>query len=156
MAGKRQIEARWGLEFWRLVEDFADQGLPRCDVAKALGYTRDGFYALLTANPSRDPFGGSNIVAAYIRDSGEGFREALERMKAEGRSWGYAAKMIGYCDGSRLKRAAQMRGVMVELRGKPGRPRLAHVKPISVSDFTTGWPSWGKVYAMGEKKCQNK
>jgi hypothetical protein len=150
MAGKRQVEARWGLEFWQLVRDFADQGLPRCDVAKALGYTRDGFYALLTANPSRDPFEGSNIVAAYIRDSGEGFREALERMRDEGRSWEYAAKAIGYCDGSRLKRAAQMRGVMIELRGKPGRPRSTVSRKPTVSNFTTKWPSWNKVYAMGK------
>lgn len=147
MTGKRQVEARWGVNFWQLVSDFADQGLNRSDTARALGYRVDSFSKMLAQNPRRDPFEAFIVAQAYLKDTGETFRGALERMSAEGRSWSYAARAIGYVDGSRLKRAANARGVAVEMNSRPGRPRL-HAAPKKRDNFTTNWPTWEKVYAM--------
>lgn len=148
MPGQRQIEARWGVPFWQLVSDFADQGLPRSDVAKALGYHRDGFYDLLTRNPRKDPFESSNIVASYVRETGESFRAALERMAADGMSKNAAAVAIGYADSWSLGRAMIARGITVKFTPKLGRPRIHPVPVERGPNVTSGWPSWGQVYAM--------
>lgn len=145
---RKVIEARWGVLFWKLVADFADQGLSRSDTARAMGYKIDSFYKLLARNQQHDPFDTSVIPLAYLNDTGESMRRALERMAAEGRSWGYAARIIGYADGARLKRAALTRGINVEMNSKhTGRPRL-HPVAKKRDNLTTNWPTWEKVYAM--------
>lgn len=149
MTGIRLVEARWGVEFWQLVSDFAEQGLNRFDTARALGYSPQGFCHLLSRTPSKDPFDPSSRSLAYLKDTGENFREALERMALEQRSWAYAARVIGYSDGHTLKKAAQHRGIAVEMNSKhPGRPRIHPVAPKR-GDLTLNWPSWDTIYAMG-------
>lgn len=165
MIGKRKIESRWGVEFWQLIRDFADQGLTRFDTARALGYRPDSFCKMLAQNHKRDPFDDFIRAQAYLKDTGETMRQALERMAEERRSWGYAARVIGYSSGSELKKAAIKRGIIVEMNSKhPGRPRLHPVAPKR-GDLTLNWPSWAKVYEIGggaipeqrrKKKCLNK
>jgi hypothetical protein len=153
MSGKRQVEARWGVPFWQLVSDFAEQGLSRTETAKAIGYRFDSFSHLLAQNPSKDPFDSYVIAIQYLKDTGEGFREALERMSAEGRSWAYAARVIGYSDGARLKRAARSRGIIVEMNSSnTGRPRVRSKTISRGPNVTTGWPTWEQVYALGKSK----
>lgn len=155
MTGVRLVEARWGVEFWQLVSDFAEQGLNRFDTARALGYSPKGFCHLLSRHPGKDPFDPASRSLAYLRDTGENLRQALERMSKESRSWAYAAKVIGYCDGHTLKKAAQHRGIAVEMNSKhPGRPRIHPVAPKR-GDLTLNWPSWDKIYAMGGPGPQN-
>lgn len=165
MAGKRQIEARWGVEFWKLVSDFAEQGLSRFDTARALGYHPHSFCYLLASNPGKDPYEPFIRAAAYLKDTGETIRQALERMAAEGRSWGYAARVIGYSDGYALKRTAEARGIAVEMTSVHGRPRKREErKALREPGISGGWPSWEKIYEIGggpvpqqrRKKCQNK
>jgi hypothetical protein len=142
------VEARWGVEFWQLVSDFAEQGLSRFDTARAIGYRPEGFCHLLARMPGKDPFEPSSRALAYLKDTGENLRQALERMAAEGRSWGYAARAIGYASGSELKKAAIKRGILVQMNSKhPGRPRI-HPVPQKRDNLTVGWPSWSQVYAM--------
>ena len=150
MTGKRQVEARWGVKFWDLVTDFAEQGLNRSDTARALGYRVDSFSKLLAANPGHDPFEAFIVAQAYLKDTGETMRQALERLAAEGKTWGDAANVIGYSDGSRLKRAAASRGLTVQLRTIVGRPRRPEKrkKVDQGPNVTTGWPTWEKVYEM--------
>ena len=157
MTGKRQIEARWGVEFWQLVSDFAEQGLNRSDKARALGYRVDSFSKLLAQNPRRDPFDAFIVAQAYLKDTGETMRRALERMAAEGRSWAYAARAIGYGDAHNLKRAAIERGIIVEMNSRPGRPQTRQAAQKRDS-LTTNWPSWEKVYEItgGVKPTQRK
>lgn len=161
MTTKREVSTRWGMDFWQLIADFADQGLSRFDTARAIGYRPDSFCHLLARTPDKDPFEASAIALAYLKDTGENLRQALERMAAEGRSWGYAARAIGYCRGHVLKKAAAKRGILVRMNSKhTGRPRLHPVAPKR-GDLTLNWPSWEKVYAMGgpgpqikrKKKC---
>lgn len=153
MSGKRQVEARWGVPFWQLIRDFADQGLTRSDTARAIGYRVDSFCHMLANNPGRDPFDDFIVAQAYLKDTGETMRQALERMSAEGRSWGYAARQIGYGDSHNLKRAALARGINVQMNSKPtGRPRVRPIPAPKETPFTTGWPSWERVYAMGANK----
>ena len=149
MTGVRQVENRWGVIFWKLIADFADQGLSRFDTARAIGYRPDSFCALLGRHPEHDPFEDSVIALAYLKDTGETMRQALERMAEEGQSWGYAARQIGYADSTGLKRAAEARGIQVELKSTIGRPRT-HVKRRSEDrlNVTTSWPTWEKVYEM--------
>lgn len=151
MTGVRQIEARWGVIFWKLVADFADQGLSRSDTARALGYRVDSFSKLLAAHPEHDPFDPSVIAIAYLNDTGETMRQALERMAREGKTWADAAKVIGYSDGTRLKIATASRGWKVELRTDEGRPRTRKRRSDDRLNVTTGWPTWQQVYAMGSK-----
>lgn len=164
MSGQRQIEARWGVNFWQLVSDFADQGLTRFDTARALGYHPHSFCYLLASNPGKDPFEPFIRATAYLKDTGETMGQALHRMAEEGRSWGYAAKVIGYSEGHVLKRVAVARGIKVEMTSTHGRPRTRTVrKEPRGPNVTDGWPSWAKVYEMTsppsnprKKKCQNK
>ncbi len=151
MSGKRQIEARWGVEFWRLVSDLADQGLTRSDAARALGYRVDSFSKLLASNPAKDPFDAFIVSVRYLNETGETLKTALERMAVEGRTWGYAAKHTGYADGHTLKRAAHSRGWDIQLSSTIGRPRIHGAEKQKNIPFTTGWPSWEKVYAMGAR-----
>lgn len=152
MAGQRQVEARWGVLFWQLVSDFADQGLSRFDTARALGYRPDSFCDLLARTPDKDPFEPFIRSAAYLKDTGETMGQALHRMAAEGRSWGYAARVIGYNDGHILKRVASARGIQVQMNEKPtGRPRVPKAPKVDRGpNVTTGWPTWEQVYAMGQ------
>lgn len=151
MSGKRQVEARWGVPFWQLIRDFAEQGLSRSDTARAIGYRIDSFCHMLAQNPGRDPFDAFIVAQAYLNDTGETMRQALERMSKEGRSWGYAARQIGYGDGHSLKRAAMARGINAQMNSThTGRPRVRPIAPPKEVPMTTGWPSWEKVYAMGK------
>lgn len=149
MTGVRLVEKRWGMEFWQLVSDFVEQGLNRFDTARALGYTPQAFCHLLSRHPGKDPFEPSSRALAYLKDTGENIRQALERMAAEGRSWGYAARVIGYASGHELKKAAIKRGIMVRMNSKhPGRPRVRPI-PQKRGDLTLNWPSWEKIYEIG-------
>jgi hypothetical protein len=149
MTGVRLVESRWGVEFWQLVSDFAEQGLCRFDTARALGYSPQSFCHLLSRTPGKDPFDPSSRSLAYLKDTGENFRQALERMAKEGRSWGYAARVIGYSDGHTLKKAALHRGISVEMNSKhTGRPRVHPVAPKR-GDLTLNWPSWERIYEIG-------
>lgn len=152
MSGKRQVEARWGVKFWQLVSDFADQGLSRSDTARALGYRIDSFSKLLADNPQKDPFDAFIISIRYLNETGETLKTALERMAFEGRTWGYAARKTGYSDGHTLKRAAISRGWDIGLSSVIGRPRIRGTNKQKNTPFTTGWPSWERVYAMGSSK----
>ena len=152
MSGIRQIEKRWGVEFWRLVSDFAEQGLPRSDVGKALGYSRDGFYDLLARNPGKDPFDSYDHAAAYVKETGESLGDALRRMARNRYTWAQAAAEIGYAGGWALKRAAELRGIKVDFGTKRGRPRNRQVKAGRGPDVTRGWPTWDKVKTICEAR----
>ena len=152
MSGRRQVESRWGVEFWQLVADFAEQGLTRSDTAKALGYRVDSFSKTLADNPGKDPFDAFIISIRYLNETGETLKTALERMASEGRTWGYAARQAGYADGHTLKRAAISRGWDIGLSSSIGRPRINRQEKPREGPFTTGWPTWAQVYAMSPPK----
>lgn len=155
MAGKRQVEARWGVKFWQLIADFADQGLTRFDTARAIGYHPQSFCDMLADNPTLDPFEPFIRATAYLKDTGETMGQALHRMAAEGRSWGYAARVIGYSDGYTLKRMTAARGIKVDMTSVHGRPRTRTPRTeIRGPNVTDGWPSWAQIYAMGRPKQQ--
>jgi len=146
---KRQVEEKFGKEFWQLIREFADKGYTRFDTARAIGYRPDSFCHLLSHTPGKDPFEPSARALGYLKDTGENLREALERMAKEGRSWNYAARVIGYARGQNLKKAAEHRGIFVEMNSKhPGRPRI-HPIPEPRGDLTLNWPTWEKIYEIG-------
>lgn len=122
---RRSVPARWGYPFWEVVRDFAEQGLNRRQVAEAIGYTKVHFYRLLADNPDKDPFEPYGVVANYVRDTGEGFREALERMAAAGYIISRAAREIGFTHKRSLRYAMRVRGIDVKFRTSlKGVPRL--------------------------------
>ncbi|KII34877.1 hypothetical protein NL64_06345 [Pseudomonas fluorescens] len=106
-----QIETRWGMPFWDLVRDFAEQDLSRHDTARALGYNRDYFYLLLAKHPENDPFPRYGLVPDYTLDTGEGFREALQRMIADGMHVSLIATTMGFGRTDRLRYAMAVRGI---------------------------------------------
>lgn len=118
---KRKVETRWGVCFWKLIADFADQGLSRSDTARAIGYRVDSFIHMLANNPEHDPFDSAWIAVRYLQDTGETVRAALERMEREGRTWAYACKQIGYYNATTLKRAVAKRGWVINLKTEKGR-----------------------------------
>lgn len=153
MTGKRQIEERWGMEFWRLISDFADQGLTRFDTARALGYRPDSFCSMLSRNPGRDPFENSNKALAYLQQTGETLRSAAERLSRKGVLISEAARQIGYSCPSGLRRALDARGISVKFGVRENKRKS---KPKCDPQITRGWPTWGQIDLMMAKKNGNK
>lgn len=148
MTGKRQIENRWGIPFWELVKNFAEQGLSRFDTARALGYRPDSFCTMLSENPGKDPFDSSDRALGYLKDTGESLGHAVHRMAAQGMLATHIARVIGYRDACGLKRALKIRGIEVEFpvyKRAPKRARIAIGPNVS-----RGWPTWEQIYKMVE------
>jgi AraC-like DNA-binding protein len=145
---RQRVAERWGLPFWELLKDFADQGLSRFDTARALGYRPDSFCTLLSAHPRKDPFEPSNKPLAYLLDTGETFGEAVERMAAAGMTVTEVALAIGYSCPSGLRHAMRARDIVVEFRRPSRKPRRTVERGPNMQK---GWPTWEQVYAMGRK-----
>lgn len=146
MPGKLQIEARWGTPFWQLVKDFADQGLSRFDTARALGYRPDSFCSMLCRNPCKDPFEGSNLPLAYLKATGEPFKEAVQRLAASGMLVSEVARTIGYRDAKGLRTALRVRGIEVQFSPRQNKRKPRPREP----GIYRGWPTWEQVYQMGK------
>ena len=110
------VPQRWGYPFWEVVRDMADQGLTRAQTGKALGYRSRRFEVLLRENPELDPFESPLVIATYIRDTGEGFREALERMAARHYTLAAASRAIGFSSTPGLIAAMKQRGINVKFK----------------------------------------
>lgn len=108
---RNRVEQRWGYAFWEVVRDFAEQGLSRSKVSRALGVNYNHFNVLLIANPKHDPFPPSNKQLAYVQDTGEPFREAVERLQREGVRVRAAAWQLGFADASAFRRHLEGRGL---------------------------------------------
>lgn len=123
---KRQaIEARWGMGFWELIRNFAEQGLSRRQTAFAIGYHWQGFHTILRNRPDVDPFEEYGVVANYVRDTGEPFGAALRRMAAAGYTFAQAQREIGYCNnGNPLRHAMAVRGIEVEFAKVTAKPKV--------------------------------
>lgn len=144
---RKRITERWGVPFWDLVKDFHDQDFNRTKTAAALGMEKNGFTLLLRDNPDNNPWGSPNIVAKYVRDTGEPFRDALLRMQREGYSLNAVSRAIGFSGRSSnagLKYAMKARGIDIKFE-KVKRVRETRKRSPNV---TTGWPTWEQVYAM--------
>lgn len=109
--GRKMVEQRWGYPFWEVVRDLAEQGLDRAKASRALGMNHNHLNALLTNNPKHDPFPPSNKQLAYLQDTGEPFREAVERLQREGVRVRAAAWQLGFGDASALRRHLHGRGL---------------------------------------------
>lgn len=127
------VPQRWGYPFWDVVADFAAQGLSRFQVARAIGYTEKHFCKLLANNPEHDPFEPYGVVANYIRDTGEGFRQALERMAASGYSLSAAAREIGFSSYQPLQYAMRVRGIEVTFQKRQAKPKKPRKREGSLS-----------------------
>lgn len=147
---RKRVAERWGLPFWDIVQNLYDLGFNRTKAACALGMERCGFNALLRQNPHVNPWGSSNVIANYVRDTGEPFVAAIKRMQKEGYSLGKAARALGYLgDGAStaLKHAMRTRGVFVKFEAT--RPVRAVVKKTARGpNMQKGWPTWVKVYEI--------
>jgi len=105
------VEERWGYPFWEVVRDFAEQGLDRAKVSRALGMNYNHLNVLLNDHPESDPFPPSNRQVAYLRDTGETFKAAVLRLNAEGVGVEQAARELGFYNGTCLRRHLQDRGM---------------------------------------------
>jgi hypothetical protein len=128
------VTERWGYPFWEVVADMAAQDLNRAQVAAALGYNYVHFWELLGFNPDKDPFPIYGVVANYIRDTGETFRAALERMAAAGYSLRAAAREIGFTQGHALQYAMRTRGIEVQF--KRAEPKPPRIRPMAQPKLT--------------------
>lgn len=146
MSKQQIISNRWGLPFWDLVADFAAQDLSRRDTARALGFDHNYFYTLLAEHPEHDPFPPYHVVHSYVVDTGETFRQALERMIGYG--WGVSAIAIamGFKRTNSLRYAMSARGIDLTFPPAPRKQKPRVVDPGPA--VSTGWPTWAKVYEM--------
>ncbi|MBB3017647.1 hypothetical protein FHR70_000687 [Microvirga lupini] len=112
---QQRTEERWGMPFWDLVGDFADQGLTRKDTARALGVDYCNFQKKLADNPNSDPFDASNVVARYVAETGEPFRDAVIRL-AKTHTAQAAALAIGYSHRNPFLHALRARGIEVQFQ----------------------------------------
>ena len=146
---QRRISERWGVPFWDLLHDICDQGFNRTKAAYILGMQRQAFNAILIQHPQGNPWGSSNIVANYVRDTGEPFRDALLRMQREGYSLAAAGRAIGFVGGGGdgLRHAMRVRGIDI---------KFEWVRPVKVTpkrvgrgpNIGKGWPTWGQIGSM--------
>lgn len=150
MAGKRQIEARWGVPFWQLVADFAHQGLSRFDTARALGYRPDSFCTLVRQHPKLDPFDASDRPLAYLQETGETLSCAVRRMVSQGMLATEIARVVGYRDACGLKRALKARMIVVEFPQRSLRHRKQSVREPGLY---RGWPTWGRIDELLSRKA---
>lgn len=147
---RRRISERWGMPFWDVVRDLEAQSLNRFQAAAALGMDRNGFTLLLRQHPEHNPWGSPNVVANYVRDTGESFRAALERMAAEGYSLNAASRAIGFAgrqQNSGLRYAMKVRGIEVPFCWRP----VAKAKPRKLPrgpNIQKGWPTWEQIYKL--------
>lgn len=100
---QRGIEARWGLPFWQLVREFAEQDLTRNDTARALGYNTQAFHQLLARNPRLDPFEPYGVLRAL----GEPLRDVVLRM-APRFTVTQTARAVGYAGDKPVHRFRQV------------------------------------------------
>lgn len=147
---QNRISERWGIPFWDIVRDLEFQGLNRTQAAAALGMEKNGFTMLMRNNPDTNPWGSPNVVANFVRDTGETFRGALERMSREGYSINAASRAIGFSGRSTsygLVYAMKARGIEIDFTWVPPvkeKPKKVDRGP----NVTKGWPTWEKVYGM--------
>lgn len=133
-AKREAIELRWGMDFWSLISDFANQGLSRRQTGMALGYSWQHFHSILRNRPDADPFEEYGVIANYIRDTGEPLGVALRRMAASGYTFSQAQREIGYCDnGNPLRYAMKVRGIEVEFAEFKAKQKPKKEKLVSVS-----------------------
>ena len=146
---RRRVSERWDMPFWQLVADIYDQGFNRTKAALILGMQGRAFNAILIQHPRDNPWGSSNIVANYVRDTGEPFRDALLRMQREGYSLAAAGRTIGFVGGGGdgLRHAMRVRGIDI---------KFEWVRPVKVTpkrvdrgpNIGKGWPTWGQIESM--------
>lgn len=152
---RKRVAERWGMPFWELVAAIYEQGFNRRQAGQIVGMEPKGFRALLSQHPERNPWGSPNVVANYVRDTGEPFKDALLRMQREGYSGNAAARAIGFSGqrtASGLRYAMKVRGIEVEFKKKAAPPKL---KPISRGPAVyKGWPTWGRIYEMAQSSSQ--
>lgn len=119
-----EVEERWGLPFWQVVQGLHDQGLSRSEAARALGYAdrnpKNGvriFLNLLERHPEKDPWRGSyrRVPLRYTLETGESFRDAVLRL-AKTHTIKEAALAIGYTSSGALRYAMRVRGIEAEFR----------------------------------------
>lgn len=146
MSTQKEIEQRWGLPFWTVVSDLAAQDLTRRDTARALGFDHNYFYTLLADNPEHDPFPPYHVVHSYVVDTGETFREALERMIGLGMGVSAIAIAMGFGRTNSLRYAMAARGIDLAFPPAPRKRKRGRVDPGP--NVSTGWPSWERIYEI--------
>lgn len=117
---QRDIEERWGVPFWNLVEDLHGQGLNQRDAGRALGYETwnqyIAFRQVLERSGDRNPWQHClSVPAQYGVDTGESFRAACERL-AKTHTITQAAIAVGYADVGPFVSAMRARGISVQFR----------------------------------------
>lgn len=147
---RNQISERWGVPFWELLRDIYDQGFNRTQAARIIGMQPRYLSSLLTQYREMSPWGSSNVIANYVRDTGEPFITALLRMQREGHSYDSAGRALGYVGkgaGTALRHAMASRGIDVKfewIRPIKEKPKRVDQGP----NIGKGWPTWEKIYAM--------
>lgn len=146
---RKRVSERWGIPFWQLVSDIYEQGFNRTKAAFILGMQRQAFNALLAKNPQDNPWGSSNVVANYVRDTGEPFRDALLRMQREGYSLAAAGRAIGFVGGGGCGLTHAMKARGIDIKFEWVRPVKVTPKRVNRGpNVQRGWPTWEKIYAM--------
>lgn len=137
------VPERWGYPFWEVVRDFAEQGLTRADTGRALGYRSRRFEVLLRENPEHDPFGPYHVVSAYIKDTGEGFRAALQRMADAHYTVAQAAEAIGYSKRETLRAEMRKRGIVIRFDRPSHVPALEKKHGKTLAEILAGMAAKG-------------
>lgn len=113
---RETVELRWGMPFWTLLNDFAEQGLTVAKTAKALGCNYATLYAILRKNPQSNPFPQKRSKPVeYTIDTGEPFKVAVLRL-AETHTQHAASVALGYNNQWHFQRDLKRYGIEAEFR----------------------------------------
>lgn len=130
---REAIEARWGLTLPALIRDFHAQGLSQADTARALGYDPAAFCVMIGRDKLDNPWRRPSVVVEYVKDTGEPFRAAVQRLAATTHIT-EAARVLGFASTENLRIALRSRGIDVTFQPyqRPRKPKpAAALKPIT-------------------------
>lgn len=110
------VEAAHGKPFWEVVAELHARGMERAEAARALGYPVASFQALLYKYAERDPWPRRRSkVVEYTLDTGEPFRDAVQRLAAT-HTENAAARELGYTNPMHLRADLEKYGIAVTFR----------------------------------------
>ena len=108
---QRAIEEEWKMDFWEVIRIFAEKGYSRRATARAIGMHHVAFHQLLGRHEDKDPFERNiSIPAAYVKDTGEPFNDAVFRLAAI-MGIKRMAVVLGYAGHCPLRKAMKNRGL---------------------------------------------
>ena len=136
---RKVLEAEWNMPLMDILNVLAARGMTRRQAADELGLNCDHMNAMVAASDEECPWERVDVVANWVRDTGEPFGDALRRMAAQGYTLTEAAIAVGYSDCTGLINCMKARDLVVDFPRRTRAPK-PYREPV-VPMYRRGPPS---------------